>query len=320
MRLATTAKSNSDNVTGSLSYINTLVTGATEEGKSSIFVNSQYLNNSMISGLKSTYGYRITERTDFMGTDNEFLIEWGEPSYIPPIATPTPTSTPTPTPTAPVGGSGTITFNGTNAYVRVPNATMASWLPDTADFTVEWFLKRTGNGSGFPRVFSIGPDTAATLGCSIEGGTAYIWCDNSVGAGQWMNGAMPAGYNNGTAWCHIAISRVSNVTRLYINGDYKSKSTDVRHITNAVHPGEPMYMGGDGVSNWFQGELTNFRWTNTGLYNSETTITVPSASLSNLAQTKLLLLGGSITNPVVDATSINTLVNSNTGWSADTPF
>jgi hypothetical protein len=80
-------------------------------------------------------------------------------------------------------------------------------------------------------------------------------------------------------------------------------------------------MGGDGATNWFQGKLTNFRWVNTGLYDaSETTITVPSAPLSNIAQTKLLLLGGSVANPVLDATGINTLVNSNTQWGSDTPF
>ena len=136
-----------------------------------------------------------------------------------------------------------------------------------------------------------------------------------------MNGAMPAGYNNGTDWAHIAISRISAVTRLYIDGQYKSKSSSVRSINGTIHAGEPMYMGGDGATNWFQGNLTNFRWTNTGLYSaSETTITVPSAPLTNLAQTKLLLLGGTVANPVEDATGINTLVNSNTGWSSSTPF
>lgn len=76
MRLAVTAKDNSDIVTGSLSYINTLVTDATEEGKSSISVNSRYLNSGMISNLKLTYGYRITERNDFMGTNYEYIITW----------------------------------------------------------------------------------------------------------------------------------------------------------------------------------------------------------------------------------------------------
>lgn len=304
MQSASNARTSSSSTVSSLSYIDSLVTDASSKGIYRIFVDYPKMSDDMMSSLISDYGYNVIKRTYDIGNFNTYIIQWDNPIVI-----------------TPAGGSGTITFNGTNAYVRVPNATLSTWLPDLADFTVEWFLKRTGNGSGFPRVFSIGPDTAATLGCSIEGGTAYIWCDNGNGSGQWMNGGMSAGYNNGTAWSHIALSRISGVTRLYIDGQYKSKSTDVRHINGSIHPGDPMYMGGDGVSNWFQGELTNFRWVNTGLYGgSETTITVPSAPLANIAQTKLLLLGGSVANPVVDAASINTLIDSNTGWSADTPF
>ena len=297
----------SNTTTGSLSYISTLVSGATEEGLYRIIVGNSHINESMVNQLRNAYGYTVTPRSSFMGSYDDYIISWGD---IEPVV-----------PSAPEGGSGTITFNGTSAYVRVPHNTMTTWLPGTSDFTVEFFLKRTGNGTGFPRVFSIGPDTEATLGCSIESGTAYIWADNGTGAGQWMNGAMPAGYNNGSAWCHIAVSRISGVTRLYIDGQYKSKSSNVRSINGTIHAGEPMYMGGDGATNWFQGKLTNFRWVNTGLYaGSETTITVPTEPLSNISQTKLLLLGGSVANPVLDATGINTLVDSNTQWNSDTPF
>jgi hypothetical protein len=288
----------------SLSYINDLITGATAQGLYRIMVPNQFMDESMATELREVYGYKVNTYNSLMGTHLDYKISWE----------PTPVS-------IPEGGSGTISFNGTSAYVRVPHNTMTTWLPGTSDFTVEFFLKRTGNGTGFPRVFSIGPDTSATLGCSIESGTAYIWADNGTSAGQWMNGAMPASYNNGSAWCHIAVSRISGVTRLYIGGDYKSKSSSVRSINGTIHAGEPMYMGGDGATNWFQGKLTNFRWVNTGLYaGSESTITVPTAPLSNISQTKLLLLGGSVANPVLDATGINTLVNSNTQWNSDSPF
>jgi hypothetical protein len=301
------ALSASNTTTGSLSYISELVSGATQQGLYRIIVNNSHINDTMATELRNVYGYNVTKRNSFMGTYDDYLISWGDIIPEPQVA--------------PVGGSGTISFNGTSAYVRVPHATMTTWLPGTDDFTVEFFLKRTGNGTGFPRVFSIGPDTEATLGCSIESGTAYIWADNGTGAGQWMNGAMPASYNNGSAWCHIAVSRISGVTRLYVGGQYKSKSSSVRSINGTIHAGEPMYMGGDGATNWFQGKLTNFRWVNTGLYaGSETTITVPTEPLSNIAQTKLLLLGGSVENPVLDATGINTLVDSNTDWGSDTPF
>ena len=209
--------------------------------------------------------------------------------------------------------SGTIVFNGTNAYVQVPNITLKTWLPDTADFTVEWFMKQTGSGSGFPRVWSIYTDIAATMGCSIEGGSCYIWA-----GGAWINGSMPAGFVGN--WVYVAVSRTSGTTRLYIDGHYKSKSSDVKHISDTIHPGAPLYMGGDGATNWWQGSLTNFRWTNTGLYTSETTIPLPTEPLAKLAETKMLLLGGSEMNPVVDSTGINTLIDFNTMWSSNSPF
>lgn len=295
----------SNTTTGSLSYINTLVTGATAQGVYNVIVGNSYINDSMADELRSIYGYSVTKRNTFMGTNYDYIVSWGD---INPYSA------------TPVGGSGTITFNGTNAYVRVPNATLATWLPGTDDFTVEFFLKKTGDGTGFPRVFSIGPDTSATLGLSIENGSAYVWADNGDDSGQWLMGDMTAGYNNGTEWCYVAISRVSDVTRLYIDGQFQQEAQDIRNIANSVNAGQPMYMGGDGATNWFEGQLTNFRWVNQGLYQGTSPITVPSSPLTNVSQTKLLLLGGTVENPVLDATGINTLVDSNTGWSADTPF
>ena len=118
MRLSNTAKNNSDNVTGSLSYINTLVNDATSEGKYMVVVDAQYLNDSMIQDLSENYGYSISHRNNFMGTNGDYTIRWGiletrgpvptetpTPTPVPPTATPTPTptsastATPTPTPT-----------------------------------------------------------------------------------------------------------------------------------------------------------------------------------------------------------------------------
>jgi hypothetical protein len=70
------AKTNSDTTTGSLSYINNLVTGATSSGSYHITVSNQYINESMVTQLKS-YGYRVTTKNNFMGTNNDYVITWG---------------------------------------------------------------------------------------------------------------------------------------------------------------------------------------------------------------------------------------------------
>jgi hypothetical protein len=100
MQLAITAKNTSDNVTGSLSYINDLVTGATEEGLYKIFVGQQFLNDSMVADLIDNYGYDVYQRNVTMGTNQEYIISWVPEAT--PVAThiPSPTPTPTPSPTA----------------------------------------------------------------------------------------------------------------------------------------------------------------------------------------------------------------------------
>ena len=100
MRLSNTAKNNSDNVTGSLSFINTLINNATSEGKYMIVVDGQYLNESMIEDLSENYGYSITQRNNFMGTNGSYVVRWGLLETRGPVPTATPTPTPTPAPTS----------------------------------------------------------------------------------------------------------------------------------------------------------------------------------------------------------------------------
>ena len=100
------ARTNSDNITGSLSYINNLVTGATTSGSYQITVSNQYMNETMATQLRSIYGFNVTTRNDFNRTNNEYIISWGTNTIVTPLptatptATPVPTATPTPTPVA----------------------------------------------------------------------------------------------------------------------------------------------------------------------------------------------------------------------------
>jgi len=286
----------------SLSYINNLITGATTQGLYRIFVPNQHIDDSMVSELRNTYGFDVTAKNSFNGTHNDYIVSW---ELIPS--------------TVPTEGSGTITFNGSTQYVTALNADVVNWLPGTGDFTIEWFMKKGVGGTSFPRVFSLGFNTTATIGCSIEGGTCYIWP-----YGGALNGSMPAEYNDGSSWTHIAISRSGTTTRLYIAGDLaETKLNDNRNITDSINAGFDLNMGVDdpeaGSPNWFSGSLTNFRWDNSAIYTG-TTLNVPSEPLTATATTKLLLLGGSETNPVYDAAGYNDLVNNGSEWSSDTPF
>jgi hypothetical protein len=97
MQSGSVARTASDTVTGSLSYISQLISGATSSGSYSIFVPYTYMNSAMATQLTSVYGYSVSKRFTDMGTNREYLISWGTNEDPTPTPTPSPTATPTPT-------------------------------------------------------------------------------------------------------------------------------------------------------------------------------------------------------------------------------
>jgi hypothetical protein len=65
----------SNTATSSLSYIDSLVTGATAQGLYTIMVDGGKINSAMITILKQ-YGYTVTESFDTMGTYPRYTINW----------------------------------------------------------------------------------------------------------------------------------------------------------------------------------------------------------------------------------------------------
>jgi hypothetical protein len=68
----------SNTTTGSLSYINSLVTGATSQGLYRILVGNNHMNESMADELRNTYGYTVTAKNSFMGTYDDYIVSWGD--------------------------------------------------------------------------------------------------------------------------------------------------------------------------------------------------------------------------------------------------
>jgi hypothetical protein len=65
----------SNTATSSLSYIDSLVTGATAQGLYSITVDGARVNTQMITTLKS-YGFTVDTTYDTMGTYPRYVISW----------------------------------------------------------------------------------------------------------------------------------------------------------------------------------------------------------------------------------------------------
>jgi hypothetical protein len=76
MQLANTAKTTADNARSSLSYINTLITGATNNEQYSTIVDGAYIDDTMVANLVNNYGYQVSKRFTDMGTYPNYLISW----------------------------------------------------------------------------------------------------------------------------------------------------------------------------------------------------------------------------------------------------
>jgi hypothetical protein len=212
------------------------------------------------------------------------LIEGRPWVSTPPLATPG---------SDPTGLDGYLTFNGTSTYLATPGS--ADYNVAAGDFTVEWVQKQTGGGS-HPRVFSIGTDTSASLGVSIESGTLYVWFAGTVGTSV----AMPAWYLDGR-WLHVAISRQGNQLKVLFNGQVAKTATNSTSVNNST---DQLTIGADinpsgGYWSYFPGKLSNFRWTKSAVYTGDAfSLTSP---LSELAETKLLLLMTTDSTKYVDS-------------------
>lgn len=300
MRLSNTAKNNSDSVTGSLSYINTLVNDATSEGKYMIVVDGQYLNDSMIEDLSENYGYSVSQRNDFMGTNGSYTIRWGiletRGPVQPPTPTPTPlpaTSTPTPTPT--------------------PNRVAG------VDFTIEWWLKANTftSPSYFPRPYSLGSFPAPNA-VSIEnsGNNLYWWTGN--GGAKITATSLSLQTNT---WYHIAVTRDNGALSLYVDGVRKATATYNDAIPSA---GNTLYIGAEpytgGTKNYVNGKMTNYRWNASVKYTGDT-FTVPTSPLTADSNTKFLMLATDSGNLTTDSSTLaKTITNNGATWSSDSPF
>lgn len=222
-------------------------------------------------------------------------------------------------------GSGTIVFNGENplttgSFVAATAEDINGWLPQAADgFTIEWFQKYdSAHSSGTGRVWSLGKDTQAEIGVSQEG-LLYVW-PVGVSADWDLAGGNPDG-----RWAHVALVYEAAATELaiYLDGVRCGHSTTATFNLDNTTKQYSLYIGSDGLSasNGWAGSITNFRWVNGLLQSpSELQYPVPTAPLSETAETRLLLLGGSQTDPVKDATDINHLTYSNVTWSSSSPF
>jgi hypothetical protein len=130
-----------------------------------------------------------------------------------------------------------------------------------------------------------------------SGGISY----NKAGVAGVLSSATAPTLN---AWNHIVVVRnTSNNSSLFLNGVRLATTASDSNTFSAT----TTYIGGSASSAFVFGYISNFRYVNgTAVYNpTQTTLTVPTAPLTNITNTSLLL---NFTNAgIYDATSKNDL-------------
>lgn len=75
MQSAASARTASNTATGSLTYIDALISGATSQGLYQIYIDGPLMNNAMTASL-ITNGYTVEVKYDTMGTYPRYVVKW----------------------------------------------------------------------------------------------------------------------------------------------------------------------------------------------------------------------------------------------------
>jgi hypothetical protein len=173
-------------------------------------------------------------------------------------------------------GSASALFDGTGDYLSV--ATNTDFGFGTGDFTIEgWFYKTSATSQYIFDTRTTTPQVSVAVQSQSNGTIRLLVSGSFV--------VTSSNSHTTNAWNHLAISRASGVTRLFINGVV---STNTYTDTNNYGSTKPMVIGAqfNGTTAYI-GYVDDFRVSNTARYTA--TFTAPTAAFTNDANTVLLL-------------------------------
>jgi hypothetical protein len=204
--------------------------------------------------------------------------------------------------TATNGGSGY--FNGSTDYLTVPSN--AAFTFGTGDFTVETWVYLT-NVSGSKFILDMRPEgTDGAYPVLYMNGATATWYISSA---PRLTGTVAA-----TTWTHIAVSRSSGVTKMFINGvQAGSNYTDATsYISGAPAIGSARFNTGQGLLNGFLSSTRIVK--GTAVYTSA--FTPSTTPLTAISGTSLLL---NFTNAgMYDAAAKNNMLSTGTAQASTT--
>jgi hypothetical protein len=184
-----------------------------------------------------------------------------------------------------------LSFTGLNppsaSYLSIPNS--SSLYLGTGDYTIQWWQYQTDSNS-YPRIFQIGNYSTQKLGVTIEGSgsnyTFYFWAPSALSSFSLTTSQ----YKN--QWVHFAITRTSNIIRIFMNGVMKYSASNYQNITGFSENLSIAQEANPTASSGFGGYIYGFEISNVSKYTSDTTFT-PSPNLPPVTGNTILLVSGS---------------------------
>lgn len=185
-------------------------------------------------------------------------------------------------------GSGTIAFNGTNAYAKLitPFASGANYGPNLiqtrGDFTIEAWVNPT-NISAIKTIFYINGGTGSYASVRLDhNASGLLNFLVSFNNASWsINLTTTAITLPSNTWTHLAVVRAGPSMTVYLNGVSILASTTIT-MANTLYVGLVSVLGAALSTNYtqfFNGYMSDFRVTNYARYLG--TFTPPTSTLQN---------------------------------------
>lgn len=224
------------------------------------------------------------------------------------------------------GTGGSIALNGSSQYLTATAAQSPPTLGNNL-FTIEMFVRFAAlpssaglaslcNQQGDFRFFFHGNATPGN-------GILTIWQGATI---KWQTSASGIVANT---WYHICAMRsntgaTTTECNIYVNGVQLAKTTNT--TTSVTYTSTGMVIGSELTQYYINGNVTNYRYVNGTAVYTVAGFTPPTAPLTNITNTKLLLLAkdsGTFTNDSSTANAGGPYTVTNVGgatFSGTTPF
>lgn len=207
--------------------------------------------------------------------------------------------------------TGSIAFTS-GQTTSVPDS--AAFTFGTGDFTVEaWIYINTGQTQQYT-VFDVGGAAAGSYALYWTAATQKF---DSVRYGDTAGSGRTTNTYAANQWLHVAAVRSSGTAKLYINGIEDTGST---YAMGSVTAGAGISLTNTFASGSFNnGRTTNLRVVKgTAVYTSN--FTPPSAPLTAITNTSLLMLASTSGTLFTDSSTNNFAVSGTATWNALSPF